>query len=215
MSRFPVTLAWLTLLATLTSAAPARATGAAPAPDPRWVGYLASKDLYSPAEIQRELSRVTARPLSSPQLSFEMLVPKTFQERPVTVSDRAVLEDRDQPVPLLDMAPKGAKDVALEVRYLRVAPSIPLDRVLLTYAHASGLAVLLRQRGAFNGRPVEEALLRLQDQRLGAFLVRLTLSRRGDLVFFVAGTARESDFARYSRPFGAAAVSFAPLSPAK
>ena len=75
------------------------------------------------------------------------------------------------------------------------------------------LGVHLRQRGAFNGRQVEEALLRMEDPRLGAFLVRMTVSRRGDRIFLVACSAREAAFARWRRPFGAAVVSFAPLQP--
>lgn len=196
----------------------ARAAGGAPSQgasmDPTQLReYLASENLYTPAEIKRELDRVKVRPLDNPALAFEILVPRGWESRSIKVSDADLLADGDRPVPLVEMAPRGSKDVVLEVRYMRVAKEVTLERFLLTYARSSGMTVVGRQRGAFNGRQVEEALLRMEDPRLGAFLVRMTVSRRGDRIFLVACSAREAAFARWRRPFGAAVVSFAPLQP--
>lgn len=174
--------------------------------------YLASEGLYSSEEVRRDLDRVQARPLGNPRLTFAVLVPKGWEDRPLGVSKEQIAADREKPVPLLEMGPrgKGSKEAVLEVRYMRVAADVTLERFLLTYAHASGFEILGRLRGTFNGRAVEEALLRMKDPQGVPYLTRLTVSRRGELLFMVAGSAREADFGKWRRPFGAAAVSFEP-----
>jgi hypothetical protein len=78
------------------------------------------------------------------------------------------------------------------------------------YVEKAGFQFVKRQRGEFEGRQVEDALLRIDSPSLGRTLTRLTVSRRGDLIFMVAGSCREEEYGKWKQAFAVAALSFSP-----
>ena len=87
---------------------------------------------------------------------------------------------------------------------------VTLERFLLVYAEKSGFQIVKRQRGDFDGRKVEEALLRMNSPKYGVMLTRLTVSRRGEYVFLIAGSCKEADYGKWRQPFAVASLSFDP-----
>jgi hypothetical protein len=171
---------------------------------------LQTTGLPSSEEVRRSFDRAQVTPFDNPQLAFAVLVPKDWQGRRVTATPRQLAEDRLAPVPLAELGPKTDRGVVLQVLYMRVPPDVTLPRFLLLYAERSGLKLLGRQRGTFNGRTVEEALLRASSPELGPHLIRLAVLRHGDLVFMISCSAREAAFPKWKRIFATAVVSFEP-----
>lgn len=167
-------------------------------------------NLYSNEQLRSEFDLQKITPLGDAKLRFEMLVPKSWEAHPIQVSKQQLVMDSQVPVPLAEVGPRGRDDVMLEVRYLKVPPRVTLDRFMTTLAERSGYQIVARQRGDFNGRLVEDALVRMVTPQFGAVLTRITASRRGDLIFMVGGSAKEADYANWKRVFGAAALTFDP-----
>lgn len=88
---------------------------------------------------------------------------------------------------------------------------MPLKRILDVYAEKSGFKKALEAAGQYNERQVHEALLTIDSPDFGPMYTRLTLSRRGEIVSVVAGSAPVKDYDRYKKIFGLAAVTFAPV----
>ncbi len=173
---------------------------------------LESTGLPQDDEIRKKFYWARTTPYDNPKLFLKLLVPNDWVSRPLTATPEQIAGDADHPVPLLEMGPKKAKDVTVQVMYMRVKPEVALDRFLMIYAGKSGLEVVGRQRGEFNNRPVEEALLRAESKEFGPHLTRLTVSRRGDLIFMIAASAKEAEFAKWKRTFATAVVTFDPSS---
>ncbi len=55
-----------------------------------------------------------------------------------------------------------------------------------------------------------DALLQKLGSEEETYLTRLTVSRQGEYLFLVAGSATKGEYPKWKRTFGAAAVSFAP-----
>jgi hypothetical protein len=115
------------------------------------------------------------------------------------------------PLPTGEFAPKGAEDVLVETRYIRVPDRVTLDRFMQVYVEKSGFEFVKRQRGDFDGRKVEDALLRMKSPKFGTMLTRLTVMRRGDYIFMVAGSCKESDYPKWRQAFAVASLSFNPV----
>lgn len=191
------------------------ARAAAPVPE------LPSANLYSPEEVRRELRLLQITPYDDPRFAFEVLAPAGWRTVDLSVTEDQLARDRDAAVPMAVIAPGEAEGAGvtgsipvLEVAYLRAFPEEALAGVLERHLRPLGGEVLARQRAVFNGRSVEEVLLRAARPPHGTVLSRVTASRAGDLVFFVSGTAAEADYGRLRRPLGAAAVSFRPTGAA-
>jgi hypothetical protein len=126
------------------------------------------------------------------------------------VSPKDLREDNASPVPMAEFRPTGDKSVLIEARYVRVPQKISLDRFMVVYAEQAGFKFVKRQRGDFEGRKVEDALLRIESPVHGKTLTRLTVSRRGDFIFMVAGSCPERDYPKWKQTFAVAALSFSP-----
>jgi hypothetical protein len=166
--------------------------------------------IITPAALERDYTNMRVTPYNDPRFYFELTVPRSFESQPLEVSLQQRREDSARPVPMAEFAPDGDKSVLIEARYVRVPQKVTLDRFMAVYAEKSGFEIVRRQRGDFEGRKVEEALLRVTSPEFGKTLTRLTISRRGDLLFMVAGSCPEADYPRWKQAFAVAAISFSP-----
>lgn len=171
---------------------------------------LVTTGLPKDDEIRKSFYRAHTTPYNLPELYLEVLVPNDWEAHPVGVTRSEMAQDRERPIPLLEMAPKKAQDVKLQAFYVRVPKEVPLEKVLLSYAKSAGFQLLGRQHGDYNQRYVEEALLRMDSKDFGPHVTRLAASRRGDLVFMIACSARAAEFPRWKRVFATAVVTFDP-----
>ena len=173
-------------------------------------GLLPHVNVVAPDVLERDYLNMRVTPYRDPAFFFEVTVPRTFQSRPVQVTPQQRQEDASTPVPMAELAPRGDRSVLIEARYARVPENVSLDRFMEVYAEQSGFQFVKRQRGDFAGRQVEDALLRVTSPTFGKTLTRLTVSRRGDLVFLVAGSCPEADYPKWKQAFAVAALSFSP-----
>jgi hypothetical protein len=171
---------------------------------------LPAMDLYTAAQVHDGFQRLQITPLSDASLSFQVLLPRDWVSYPFTLSqaERARLF----PVPLARISPLRRGDALVEVAYVSSPAAQPLDEVLERYRAQLSGRILLRRPGRYNGRLVEDALLRVHHQRLGDVLQRVTLSRSGDRVFLLLGSARPDAYEDLRLTLGAAAVTFTLLS---
>lgn len=163
-----------------------------------------------PEVIEREYTLMRVTPYNDPKFYFELTVPRSFESQTVKVSKQDLSEDSASPVPMGEFRPTGDKNVLIEARYVRVPEKVSLDKFIQVYVQQAGFKFVKRQRGDFEGRKVEDALLRIESPVHGNTLTRLTVSRRGDLVFLVAGSCPERDYAKWKQAFAVAALSFNP-----
>ena len=167
-------------------------------------------NLFSSQEIKDGFANISVKPLGDPALSFEVLTPRDWEEEPLELTRAQLSQDSIVQIPLVEMTPKSSADVRLEVRYIRAGEDTNLGNFVKSFAQKSGFELLGRQPGEFNGRQVEDVLLRADDKSSGAVLTRLTASRHGDRIFLIACSCPEKEYGAWKRIFGAAAVSFAP-----
>jgi hypothetical protein len=108
-------------------------------------------------------------------------------------------QDTQHMVPLAEqIAPGDDKDPArIQVAYTRIAAEMSLHDILDQYFKENKVDVLMRRRGTYNQREIEEVVTRFYKNSL-SFLSRMTFSCHGDRIFVVSGSARESEFIRYS-----------------
>ena len=163
-----------------------------------------------PEVIKRDYVNMRVTPYNDPKFYFEVTVPTSFQNQPVKVTPQQLKEDSATPVPMAAFAPKDGRQVLIEARYVRVPEKVTLERFMAVYVEQSGFEFVKRLRGEFEGRQVEDALVRVKSPELGQTLTRITVSRRGDLVFIVAGSCPEDDYAKWKQAFAVAAISFSP-----
>ncbi|HKE19645.1 MAG TPA: hypothetical protein VKB80_32435 [Kofleriaceae bacterium] len=163
-----------------------------------------------PEVIKRDYVNMRVTPYNDPKFYFEVTVPTSFQNQPVKVSPQQLKEDSASPVPMAEFAPRDGRKVLIEARYVRVPEKVTLERFMAVYVEQSGFEFVKRLRGEFEGRQVEDALVRVKSPELGQTLTRITVSRRGDLVFIVAGSCPEDDYAKWKQAFAVAAISFSP-----
>lgn len=161
-------------------------------------------DIFTDEELRRDFVRIEyGEPIGRPELGFLFLVPKTWEEEPLTVS-RELLEHDDENMISLALLRAPEKEVQIEIAYLRVPQAIGLEEWARAYLEGNGLEVIHFQAGTFSGRQVFDTLLKAQ----GDYKVRMTFSRHGDKVFIVSGSAPASRYENYMKVFGLAAVSF-------
>jgi len=163
-----------------------------------------------PDVLKREYVNMRVTPYNDPKFYFEVTVPRSFENQPLQVSRQQLQDDAKRPVAMAEFKPKDDQSVLIEARYARVAENVTLDRFMAVYVEKSGFQFVKRQRGDFDGRQVEDALVRIDSPVFGKTLTRLTVSRRGDLIFMVAGSCREDDYAKWKQAFAVAALSFSP-----
>ncbi len=171
-------------------------------------------DQLAADQIRLEFRELRYQPTADPSLAFHVLTPKAWTERRLDkLSSRRQGEDR-VPVLLTAMEPSGRDDALLEFSYLHLQKPSSLRQLLDGYARNLGARIVARQPGSFNNRQVEDCLLRWNHPKLGMSLSRVTLSRHGEMLMIVSGSARESSYPEFRQIFGVAAVSFSSLSSA-
>lgn len=167
-------------------------------------------NVVPPKVLEREYANMRVTPYNDPKFYFEVTVPRTFENQPVKVTREDLQADNASPVPMAEFRPKDDGSVLIEARYVRVPEKVSLDRFMAVYVEQAKFQFVKRQRGDYNGRQVEDALLRIESPALGATLTRLTVSRRGEFIFMVAGSCKEADYAKWKQAFAVAALSFSP-----
>ena len=169
-----------------------------------------STGVYTPADVGKNLSRQQLTPHGNSKLSFEILVPRGWQSEVSEIDPGQLAHDDQSAVPMAGFYPSNADDAWVEILYIRlpqdVSPSSFVDRML----SKDGGTLVARQAGNFNGRAVEEALVRADNEDLGQVLRRITVMRRGEFLFIVIGTAAEEAYAKYKRTLGVLATTFSP-----
>ncbi len=169
---------------------------------------LPSAGLYSQDELKAGFSRHQVTPFGKPELSFQILIPKDWESRGVD-SDPEMLADADKsPVPMAEFGPGGMDDVSISVLCMRVPEKLGLDHFVDEYVKTSGSTLLVRQKGEAKTRPVEEAVVRGNNEDLGPMLTRVSAFRRGDMVFAILASTSEEKYEKYKRAFGAIASTF-------
>ena len=172
--------------------------------------FLPTKHLYTDQELRKLFYNMRFRPFERDDLAFSMLVRKDWKDIPMKIPKEKLEQESASLIPLAKViAPEGEKGVAsIEVRYYKMPLEVNLKDWVDFYLKGSGLQILLRKAGTYNGRKVEDVLTRLE-QEGKPFLARITFSRHGARVFIIFCSAIETSFQQYARVFGAAAVSFA------
>ncbi len=177
---------------------------------PSFVDPLPTANLFAPETIRSDFVRLGITPFDDANLRFEILVPKTWESRPLTISAEERAADQEQFVPLAEIVPPDADNVLVEVRYIRLPGEVPLQAIVDHYAREGGFTVVAQQQGDYNGRSALDVLMTVDAGDLGLMAARFTLSRHGERVYLVGSSAPASVYDTYKKIFSAAAVSFAP-----
>jgi len=164
-------------------------------------------NIFAEEELQRDFLRIEYKePLDRPELGFLLLVPKAWEEVPLTIS-RELLEHDDDNMISLALLRSPEREAQIEIAYIRVPPTVALEKWARAYLEGNNLEILHFQTGAFSGRQVFDALLNAQ----GEYTVRMTISRHGDKIYIVSGSAPASRYEKYMKVFGLAVVSLRKL----
>ncbi|SMC24377.1 hypothetical protein SAMN02746041_01976 [Desulfacinum hydrothermale DSM 13146] len=171
--------------------------------------FLPIKHLYTDQELQELFYNMHFRPLERDDLAFSMLVPKDWEGTPIRISKEELGQESASLLSVAKLiAPEEEKGLAsIEVWYCKLPFEVNIKDWVDFYLKGSGLQVLLRRVGTYNGRKVEEVLARFE-QEGQSYLARLTFSRHGSRLFLIACSALETSFQHYARVFSAAAISF-------
>lgn len=164
-------------------------------------------DVFTPEETRRDFVTMQfAKPLGRPELGFRVMIHKTWDEVPLTISKEEAANDDQGMVSLALLAGKE-KGVRIEVAYCRVPPAIDMERWARAYLEGNRLELVHAQTGDFSGRRTFDTLVRTQ-----GYLVRMTFSRHGDKIYLVSGSAPGALYTAWARHFGLAAVTFRTLN---
>ena len=171
-----------------------------------WLPY---QNVVSAEELKSGYTNLRVTPFNDANLRFEISLPNDWNPTKLEVSEDVLKNDSTTQVPLAQIEPSKG-DAIVEVRYLRVPDNVSLSSFIQKYAAASGFTQVTRQHAQFNHGEVEDALLRKQSEKYGSQFTRLTASRKGPLVMFVASSCPEKDYQQWKKVFAAAALSFDP-----
>jgi hypothetical protein len=166
--------------------------------------------LPTPDEIALNYLAYSApTPLDRKVLQFKLLVPREWKEQPLQVDASTLLFDDALFVPLArfvapadEKAAQGAP-AALEVSYLRLRRELDLGDFVDDYLREQDVQVLSSMPARFNDESVVDVSVS-EGGRRG----RLAFRKAGAIVFLVAGSAAEAEFARHAGAIGAALISF-------
>ena len=187
-----------------------RISAAQETPAPSAKDLLPSTGLYTPDDVGKNLSRQQMTPHGNSKLSFEILVPKGWQSQVSEIEPDQLAHDDQAPVPMAEFYPTNADDAWAVTLYIRLPQDVSLASFIDRMLTKDGGTLVTRQATNFNGRAVEEALVRADNEDLGPILRRITVMRRGEFLFIVIGTAAEGEYPKYKRNLGVMAASFTP-----
>jgi hypothetical protein len=185
------------------AAAPQAASSAAPE-------QLPFGDLLASGEFSQTFGAHQFTPFGDSQFSFAISIPNRWESHLSEVDPDQLAHDSEAPVPVAEFAPGGADDVGINVQYLEVPAETPLATVIDNYVKANNGTLVTRQQLDSKGRSMEDALMKSTADDLGPLLTRVTLLRRGTIVFIFTGWCVEEKYEKYKRIFGAALESFTP-----
>ena len=167
--------------------------------------------LYSASDIGKELEWVQVTPHNRRKLFFQVLLPKRWEWREAKATQVQQQQDDKQPVPALEAGPRSDDQALIEVRYVRVPQEVSLTRFIQGLLSISNYQVLAEEdRVLSGGKKVHDALLKNQSSEFGLTLTRMVVSRRGEYIFIVAGSAPAASFDKWAKTFGAAVLSLDP-----
>lgn len=168
-------------------------------------------NLVSDAQIKEGFFNMRITPLDDPKLYLEVLTPKDWESRPLTVSKSQIANDDQAQVPLADLGPPNAPEISTQIKYMRVQPGVSPEDFLLSFAKMTGAEIVLRQHADYKGRKAEDALFKkISADTKKEMYSRITTSKRGDYMFVISSTVPQADYEKWKRIFGIAAVSFNP-----
>lgn len=157
--------------------------------------------------------RVALVPYDLPAFAFTIVVPRGSQGTRFTLTAAERSQEQQQALAMAEFLPPGQRPeapVRIEVRYVRPPAQVTPDAFIDVYARASGFTIVARQPGLIGDVAVADALLRKTTPGRGPFVTRLLVRRHGALLFLVAGSVLESEYPRWRRTLGVAAVSLTP-----
>lgn len=171
--------------------------------------FLPYGDLFSEQELQSRFKRALVEPLSDKELAFGLLLPKDWSPTSLRVTKEQLADDEHMQIPLLVVSPLAPKpEVFIQVRYMRVPEHVSPGRFVDVYAKKFDAEIICRQNASVKGREIEDALLKLKVENLGDAYMRITASRRGPRMFFIASAAPVKQYEIWKKTFAVAAVSF-------
>ena len=171
--------------------------------------FLPYADFLKAAGERARFVRAEVTPLDDPKFAFEMLVPRNWVPSPISISDEQLKNDSHTQIALFAISPKVARpEVFTQVRYMRVPKDVTASQFLDVYARKLDAEIVCRQSAEVSGRKVEDALLKMKQAGLGEVNMRITITARGDSMFFVASTAPVRQYEQWKNDFAASAVSF-------
>lgn len=165
-------------------------------------------NIFTDEELRRDFLRIEYdAPLDRSELAFFILIPKTWEEVPLTVSRDELEHDDVNMISLaLHRAPKD--EARVEVAYCRVPKTTELEEWARAYLAGNQLELIRFQQGTFSGREVFDTIVKADLQAQGEYKVRMTFSQHGDKIFIVSGSAQAPHYEKYMKIFGLASVSF-------
>jgi hypothetical protein len=198
---------FLTWAITSVIAAPARPAASAAAQERLPFGGLLASEEFSKTFGAHQFT-----PFGDSKFTFTISIPNSWESHLSEVDPDQIAHDTEAPVPIAEFYPSGADDVGINVQYIKVAAEKPLGTVIDEYAKANDGKIETRQQLEFKGHSLEDALMKNNNDDLGPMLTRVTLLRRGAIVFIYTGWSVEEKYERYKRLFGAALESFTPAA---
>ncbi len=168
-----------------------------------------TSNIYSTQQLSSLFYNMTFRPFGRKDLTFRMLVRKDWKGVPLKVAKEELEQEERTLLPLTEIrAPDWEKSNAtIYVRSVKLTKKIELEKWVSAYLKGNGLKSVARRKGTFNGRSVDDVLLRSQ-QGKKTFLVRMTFSIHGSHIFLVTCAALEPFFEQYAKVFSIAAITF-------
>lgn len=149
-------------------------------------------------------------PFGDSKFSLSISTPNGWESHLSEADPDQIEHDTEGAVPIAEFYPNGADDVGINVQYIRAAADKTLATVVDEYVKANGGTVVTRQQLTSKSGSLEDALMKSNNDDLGPLLTRVTVLRRGTIVFIYTGWCVEEKYEKYKRLFGAALESFTP-----
>ncbi len=169
-------------------------------------------DLLTTYEPSKSFGAHQFTPFGDSKFTFTISTPSGWESHLSEVDPDQIAHDTDAAVPIAEFSPSGADDVGINVQYIKVAAEKSLATVVDEYVKANTGTVVTRQQLDFKGHSLEDALMKNNNDDLGPILTRVTLLRRGTIVFIYSGWCVEENYDKYKRLFGAVLESFTPAA---
>ncbi len=167
-------------------------------------------NLLASDEFSKTFGAHQFTPFGDSKFSFSISTPNGWESRVSEVDPDQIAHDSDAPVPVAEFAPGGADDVGINIQYMKVPTTTPLATVIDNYIKANNGTLATRQQLSSKGLNLEDALMKSTADDLGPLLTRVSVLRRGTIVFIYTGWCVEEKYEKYKRTFGAALESFTP-----